>query len=140
MMDEGKQLLILDCRSEQDYEQSKINYKYTVNVPENIIQIGMTAAKIHTSLPNDSKVFWELRKIRPYIIFVDWESYRFDRNSSVWHLKEILMHWDIELQEMEKQPEMLLLEGGYKKCKIEYPMKCFNPDYSSGGRKQRSSS
>lgn len=127
MMNEGKQLLIMDCRSEVDYDNSRINYKYTMNVPEHLPALGMTASKIHQQLPNESKVWWELRKSRPYLIFIDWTSKRFNRNSPVWHLKEILLEWD---QDTEKKPEILLLQGGYEQWKTLYPMKCINPQYT----------
>lgn len=127
MFNSGEKLLIMDCRSAEHYDQSKMDYKYTVNVPEEILKLGMTASKIQELLPNDSKVFWNMRENRHYIIFVDWSSKRFNRNSPVWHLKEILMEWD---QDVEKKPKMLLLEGGYEKWKTVYPMKCFNPQFS----------
>lgn len=127
MLEEGQKLLIMDCRPEFDFEQSKITYQYVLNVPSHILTIGMTASRIQQQLPNESKVYWELRIKRPVIIFIDWSSQRFNRNSPVWHLKEILMEWD---QDMEKKPEMLLLEGGYDKWKTCYPMKCYNPQFS----------
>lgn len=127
MLESGEKLLIMDCRSPESYEQSKMTYKYTMNVPESILKLGMTASKIQGLLPNDSKVFWNMRENRRYIIFVDWYSKRFNRNSPVWHLKEILMDWD---QDVEKKPEMFLLEGGYDKWKTVYPMKCDNPQFS----------
>ena len=128
MMEEGHKLLIMDCRPEEDYKQSKIIYQYTLNVPDKLLTLGMTASKIQQLLPNESKVFWEMRSSRLTLVFVDWTSTRFNRNSPVWHLNEILMEWDPEL---EKKPEMLLLEGGYEKWKTIYPMKCVNPQYQS---------
>jgi hypothetical protein len=126
MIEEGHKLLIMDCRSEEDYEQSKISYHYTLNAPEKHLMIGMTEAKLQKLLPNESKVFWELRKNREPWIFIDWFSTRFNRNSPIWHLREILTLWD---QDLEKKPEMLCLEGGYERWKTMYPMKCHNPQY-----------
>lgn len=126
MMEGHEKILIMDCRPEEDYAQSKITYQYTINVPAHILKLGMSASKIEEQLPNGSKVFWQMRN-RPFIIIVDWKSKRFNRNSPVWHLKEILMEWD---QDIEKKPEMLLLEGGYDVFKTRYPMKCENPQYS----------
>lgn len=126
LMKKSQKLLIMDCRSEEDYEQSKMNYKYTMNVPEKILKLGMTASKIKESLPNDSKVFWELR-LQRQLIFVDWCSKIFNRNSPVWHLKEILLEWD---QEHDKKPEILLLSGGYDEWKTVYPTQCINPQFS----------
>lgn len=126
MIEDKEKVLILDCRSEEHFEASRMNFMFTTNVPENLLVIGMTASKIQERLPNESRVFWEMRKQRPFLIFVDWNSSRFNRNSPVWHLREILTEWD---QDMEKKPEMLLLEGGYEKWKTLYPMKCHNPQF-----------
>ena len=125
-MTNNEKLLIMDCRTEEHYQTSRMNYQYTMNVPEEIIDLGMTASKIQRALPNGSKVFWELRAHRHFIIIVDWFSARFNRNSAVWHLKEILVGWD---EDVEKKPEMLLLEGGYEKWKTLYPHKCNNPQF-----------
>lgn len=122
-MEEQTKLLIMDCRPEADYELSKMTYKYTLNVPEPLLTLGMTASKILERLPNESKVYWNLRETR-CIIFVDWSSQRFNRNSPVWHLKEILMDWD---QDVDTKPEMFLLEGGYERWVTIYPMKTTNP-------------
>jgi ubiquitin carboxyl-terminal hydrolase 8 len=96
------------------------------NVPENLCAIGMTESKVKTNLPNESKVFWEMRKSRPIIVFVDWSSVSFSRNSPIWHLREILVEWDQDI-ESDKKPEMILLEGGYERWLMTYPMKCSNP-------------
>lgn len=128
LMEGNQKLLIMDCRSEEDYEQSKMIYKYTMNIPEKILKLGMTASKIQEQLPNDSKVFWNLR-LQRQLIFVDWFSKRLNRNSPVWHLKEILMEWDQD--DDNKKPEIFLLSGGYEEWKTVYPMKCINPQYPS---------
>lgn len=126
MMEEHEKILIMDCRSAEDYNQSKVKYQYTINVPEHILKLGMSASKIEEQLPNGSKVFWQMRN-RPFIIIVDWKSKRFNRNSAAWHLKEILTEWD---QDIEKKPAMLLLEGGYDEFRTKYPQICENPKYS----------
>lgn len=121
---ESSKFLIIDCRPENDFQLSKILFNFQCNVPENLCSIGMTVGKVQDKLPNESKVFWEMRKSRPIIVFVDWFSISFTRNSPVWHLKNILMDWD---QELDKKPEMILLEGGYDRWLITYPSKCSDP-------------
>lgn len=128
MIDHGEKLLIMDCRSQEHYEASGLCYQYTLNVPEEIIKFGMSAAKIQEKLPNESRVYWEMRTKRTHIILVDWSSTRFNRNSTVWHLREILTDWD---QENDKKPWILLLEGGYDHFKTMYPTVCRNPHYAA---------
>lgn len=127
MMDrESSRFIILDCRPQADYEESKIMFNFMCNVPENLCCLGMTESKVKDKLPNESKVFWEMRKNRSIIVFVDWFSNSFARNSPIWHLKTILMDWDQDI-DMDKKPEMILLQGGYEQWIITYPTKCSNP-------------
>lgn len=124
MEKESSKFLIIDCRPEDQFQESKIVFNFQCNVPENLCCIGMTVGKIQQKLPNESKVFWEMRKNRPIIVFVDWFSKSFVRNSPIWQLKNILMDWD---QDVEKKPEIIILEGGFDQWLTTYPMKCTNP-------------
>lgn len=126
MEHESSRFLILDCRPMEDYKESQINFHYICNVPENLCSLGMTENKIKANLPNESKVFWEMRKSRSIIVFVDWFSTDFIRNSPIWHLKNILLEWDQDIDN-DKKPEMIVLEGGYERWLTTYPMKCTNP-------------
>lgn len=121
---DSSKLLIFDCRSNEDYQISRISFKFVCNVPEKICSIGSTPSKIQNQLPNDSQVFWQMRINRPTIVFIDWFSKSFLRNTPVWHLKNILLEWD---QDTEKKPEIILLEGGYENWLLTYPMKCSDP-------------
>lgn len=130
MLKRGEEgILIMDCRPAENYEESKIDCEYTMNVPEAILKPGMTASKIQNLLPNDSsRVLWKICKNRRFIIFVDRLSKRINRNSPVCHLKTILTKW---CWDVERKPEMLLLEGGYEKWKKVYPMRCSKPQSSA---------
>lgn len=92
MIRDKTKIIIMDCRPRDQYEESKIDYNFMINVPEDIIHVGMSANKIENSLPNESKVGWASRFNRSIIVFVDWKSKGPEpiRNSPVWHLKEIL--------------------------------------------------
>ena len=109
----NEKLLIVDCRTKEHYQTSRMNFQYTVNVPEEIIDLGMTAPKIQRALRDQPHL----------IIIVDQFIPSVNRNSAVWHLKEILVGWD---EDVEKKPEILLFEGGYEKWKTIYPHKCTN--------------
>lgn len=121
---DSKKCLVIDCRSEADYNESSIDFKFAFNIPESLCVIGMSITKLQQQMPNESKVFWNMRKDRSVIIFVDWFSDTFSRNSPPWYLRNLINEFD---QEVEKKPEMLLLEGGYEKWLTLYPMKCTNP-------------
>lgn len=121
---DSKKFLIVDCRPNEDFERSKILFQFVCNVPEEFCFLGMTSSKIEQSLPNESKVCWNMRGERPIIVFIDWFSTTFVRNSTVWNLRNILIEWD---PDVDKKPEMILLEGGYESWLITYPMKCSDP-------------
>lgn len=124
MEKDSSKFLIIDTRSNEDFINSKIDFKFICNVPQDLCNLGMTANKVQLELPNESKVFWEMRKDRPIIVFLDWRSTCFTRNSPVWQLRNILKEYDPEL---DKIPEMIILEGGYERWLFTYPMKCTDP-------------
>lgn len=125
---ESSRFLIMDCRPEDDFQESRIIFNFQCCVPQNLCCIGMSVGKVQAKLPNESKVFWEMRKSRPIIVFVDWFSTSFTRNSPIWNLKNILVDWD---QELDKKPEMILLEGGYDQWLTTYPSRCTDPHVTS---------
>lgn len=91
MIRDKAKIRIMDCRPRDEYEASQIDYTCMINVPEDIIHVGMSANKIENSLPNESKVGWASRFNR-IIVFVDWNTKGPEpiRNTALWHLKEIL--------------------------------------------------
>lgn len=121
---DSNKFMILDCRSNDDFLRSKIDFKFICNVPEGLCMMAFSAHKIQQNLPNESKVFWEMRKDRQIIVFVDWHSEHFVRNSPVWYLRNSLRDYD---QDFDKLPEMVLLKGGYENWLTTYPMKCTDP-------------
>lgn len=126
MMENAHQFLILDCRPREDFEATSISHKYVVNVPEEIILPNLSAAQIKSKLPNESSVYWELRHKRMMII-VDWDSERFERNSTAWLLREILRLFD---PDNKNNSNSFILEGGYEKWRTIYPAFCLNPNFS----------
>lgn len=125
MIEDGTQFLILDCRPRQDFEATQINYKYTINVPEDIILPNLSAEQLRSKLPNESTVYWEMRHKRIMII-VDWDSERFERNSNAWMLREILRLFD---PENKNNTNSHILEGGYETWRTLYPASCLNPNF-----------
>lgn len=84
-------MLIMDCRSEKDFEDSRIRYTFMVNVPESLLVPGMTAGKIHNDLPAESKSLWMYRKVKEQIVLMD-NSTRGTphKDTPLWVLEDIL--------------------------------------------------
>lgn len=121
---DSSKFIIMDCRTSDDFEESRIDFKFMCNVPQELCCIGMSAEKIGKKIPNSSMVFWQMRKNRQILVFVDWSSTKFGRNTPVWTLRNIFRDFD---QDINESIVILLLEGGYDRWLIKYPMKCTDP-------------
>ena len=71
LQDPQHSYLIMDCRPEIDYRNSKINTPHIVNIPENLIVPGKSAGKLLTTLSPESKVLFSARNIKEFIILMD---------------------------------------------------------------------
>ncbi|KAJ6634713.1 Ubiquitin carboxyl-terminal hydrolase 8, partial [Pseudolycoriella hygida] len=111
-------VLIIDCRSEEDYNSSKLRYDHCVNVPEEIIQSGMTAGTIQGKLSTESKTLWAYRNIKEQVILMDWDSACNKLNGKITILKKILLNWD---PDVEYKNPILILNNGYEGFMTFYP-------------------
>lgn len=86
-------MLIIDCRSEEDFESSQIKYEYVVNVPDNLLVAGMTAGKIHDKLPANCKPSWTSRKVKEQIVLMDNDTKGSPpKDTPLWVLENILLN------------------------------------------------
>ncbi|KAG4072222.1 hypothetical protein HA402_007632 [Bradysia odoriphaga] len=111
-------VLIIDCRPENDFNESKLKYIHCVNVPEEIIRNGISAGTIQSQLSTESKALWAYRSIKEDIILMDWDSETNHLNAPISTLKNILLHWDPDVH--YKNP-ILILNGGYGGFMDFYP-------------------
>lgn len=124
MIKDEVQILLLDVRRIEDFDKTRIDYKYCINVPENIIHAGYDPSNLTNKLPNESRIFWGMRDKRKVII-VDWESKNFERNSAAWNLSESIRLYDKGYDNRTS----CILEGGYEEYRTKYPAKCVDPHY-----------
>lgn len=120
-------MLIMDCRSEQDFASSRIKYEYQVNVPDAWLVAGMTAGRIHADLSPEYKTLWTSRKVKEQIVLMDNESQGAPpKDSPIRVLEDILKNWDPDA--VYKKP-FLKVDGGFKSFVLHYPMYCTNSNY-----------
>lgn len=121
-------MLIMDCRSEKDFEDSRIRYTFMVNVPESLLVPGMTAGKIHNDLPAESKIWWMYRQVKEQIVLMD-NSTRGTphKDTPLWVLEDILKKWDHDV--VYKKP-FLRVNGGFQDFLLHYPQYCTNPNHT----------
>jgi hypothetical protein len=125
MLTNGVQILIMDVRLREDFERTRIEYMYNISVPEEFNVIGYQPAHMTNKLPNESRVYWGLRKRRKMII-VDWESKSFERNSLAWNLREAIR---LDPEQDYEDKTAYLLVGGYEEMRTKYPHRCIEPHY-----------
>ncbi|XP_053690656.1 ubiquitin carboxyl-terminal hydrolase 8 [Sabethes cyaneus] len=120
-------VLIMDCRSDEDFQKSRIKYDHVVNVPDQLLVAGMTAGKIHEKLPEQSKTLWQSRRVKEQIVLIDFNTAGVAaKDSPLWVLNDILNNWD---QDVTYVKPLIKLEGGYKTFQLHYPTHCINPKY-----------
>ncbi|XP_055902298.1 ubiquitin carboxyl-terminal hydrolase 8 [Eupeodes corollae] len=119
-------LLIMDCRSKADFQDSHLSFQWCVNVPEEYIQAGISAGKLQDKLDNASKLLWAARSIKEQVVLMDWNCNTANPppNSPIAILRDILQMWDPDV--VYKSP-IKILEKGYEYYILMYPSQCTNP-------------
>ncbi|KAM7362211.1 ubiquitin specific protease 8 [Cochliomyia hominivorax] len=119
-------VLVIDCRSAEDFKSSHLQYNLTLSIPEEIIQAGMSAGKLQDKLDNESKKLWSARAVKNDVVLMDWNcsvpNPEEDRPLAV--LLNILQNWDPDV--IYRSP-IKILEGGYQDFLLMYPTYCTNP-------------
>ncbi|XP_007066880.1 ubiquitin carboxyl-terminal hydrolase 8 isoform X1 [Chelonia mydas] len=123
MMDKNIELLIMDARSLQDYQESCI--PNSISVPEEAISPGVTANWIEAKLPDSSKDPWKKRGHVDYVVLLDWFSSARDLQlgTTLQSLKDALFKWE---SKTILRSEPLVLEGGYETWLLCYPQHTTN--------------
>lgn len=119
MNDPGISIIIMDARSEKEFEESHI--RSSISVPEEAICPGYTARKIESNLPQASKDVWERRGHADYVVLLDWFSSVKDLKleTTLQSLKDALVKWETQVI---LRSEPFVLEGGYENWLLCYPM------------------
>ncbi|XP_063980011.1 ubiquitin carboxyl-terminal hydrolase 8-like [Diachasmimorpha longicaudata] len=126
----GKRYLIIDTRSVDDYQRSRIKSDKCINIPNSEIAFGKTAKKfeiyLQSTSPNQLKLYSERsQKYIDMIILMDWDTTRLTLKSTshVSIMKEILTKWD-PCVTLSKH---LILHGGFSEWLTVYPTLTTNP-------------
>jgi len=115
---------ILDTRSAEDYSMSHIDLPQSLNVSEQFLRPGTTAATIGKSLKIQERCQWERRTQQDMLIICDWTSEDFQPGAPVTVLRDALTKWDVGAS--HRNPPFLL-EGGFEKFLFGYPQLVTNP-------------
>ncbi|GAB1605796.1 ubiquitin carboxyl-terminal hydrolase 8-like [Argonauta hians] len=121
LLNDGRsKIVIMDIRSADQFAESRLKYKETINVPVDIIPPGTTVPHIEENLPKDSRNLWSKRGTVNYIILMDLNSTRDTvlPGTPLKTLQDALYKYD---SCMVLHNEPLILEGGYEQWMLHYP-------------------
>ncbi|XP_061596330.1 ubiquitin carboxyl-terminal hydrolase 8 isoform X2 [Cololabis saira] len=123
MKDQTISIIVMDARSQGDYEESHIQVpaQTCISVPEEAVSPGITVNQIEAKLPEVSKDLWRQRGFVDYVVLLDWFSSVADLKlgTTLKSLKDALYKWD-SITILRSEP--VVLEGGYENWLLFYPM------------------
>ncbi|XP_031626737.1 ubiquitin carboxyl-terminal hydrolase 8 [Contarinia nasturtii] len=128
MKETNQKILLIDCRSINEFEASKIRYDNLINIPGEAILKGYTANTMLKKIaPQYTKLF-ENRASMDLVVLIDDDTSESQSNLSkpIWILRTILLEWDPDTH----YKSLLLLHGGYNDFVYYYPHMTTNPKYS----------
>ncbi|KAK3598058.1 hypothetical protein CHS0354_042431 [Potamilus streckersoni] len=130
MNDDNTQIIIIDIRSSEKFQESHISHKSCISVPADIIPPGTTVTYIEKSLPKDSEALWKQRGNVDHIVILDWNSTidKVTLATPLKTLKDALFKFD---STVIIRSEPLVLQGGYEQWLLYYPMASTNPTIST---------
>lgn len=134
MKEQCSSYMILDARPSEDFSESHMSLPSVINIPEEILHLGLTAGRIGNGLEDPARTQWILQRHKvDYLILVDWETENLPLPLPLESLTDAMMKWDPD-KKYKSRP--LVLQGGYDMWQLMYPMHTTNP---KAGRKTTSS-
>lgn len=115
-------ILVIDCRPSDAFENSKLLYKHCVNIPEEEIEPGKSAGMLQSNLTLENQILWASRMVMTHILLMDWNTNTeiTIRDSKMWILENILRNYDQDCV----YKSLLFLKGGYEEFNLSYPALC----------------
>lgn len=120
-LQQNRSYLLIDCRPEIDFAESKIKSDAIINVPSNVLRPGCIAQHLEAEIPIQYRKLFYQRRSFEYIIIFDWDSMRISDNSPLKFLFDALNLYDSKGR-LRNAP--LLLQGGYQEFLFHYPTIC----------------
>ncbi|KAK9889889.1 hypothetical protein WA026_008691 [Henosepilachna vigintioctopunctata] len=124
--DGNNNILLVDARPAEDFKQSRIKIGNIINVPDHVIQSGLSAHCIGQNLPSNYQEIWNKRDHFDVIVLLDWNSTH--ENMKATKLEKLLsslVDWDTNKTYIQKP---IILEGGYMEWGQKYPSLSINPN------------
>ena len=134
-----KQIIVMDIRSIDEYQESHCIHPLWINVPQTAIAPGSVTSKIEKGIPLDHIKVWNTRNSADLIVLMDWHS-NFKRLQNkadpLRSLKDSIYKWE-QTKELAREP--VVLEGGYADWLESYPQFTSNPRVNAPDNKPKTS-
>ncbi|RWS31583.1 ubiquitin carboxyl-terminal hydrolase 8-like protein [Leptotrombidium deliense] len=125
--EDSVQILLIDARSEQDFNESNLklnknkcsNKLIVLNVPENLLEPGLTIRKLEKFLPPQTVTALKNRRSAKKVIIFDWSSKSLSDSNKLDALFCALWKWDKTSERSKSIP--VILKGGYEEWLLTYP-------------------
>lgn len=112
--------LILDARPREDFLESQMKVSNVMNIPEEILNPGLTAGRIASELDDSARNVWVTQRHKvDFLILVDWVTEQPPLPAPLRCLIDAMVKWDPG-KEYKSQP--WVLQGGYDMWLLMYPM------------------
>lgn len=122
IQEKSTSFFIFDTRPSADYSDSRVSIPNSVNIPEEILAPGVTAASVGRNLSVQERPQWDRRTGVDKLIICDWTSTTWTGAPAT--LKAALTTWDPGARYPHPP---LLLEGGFQKFLFAFPHHVTNP-------------
>ncbi|KAI1280739.1 Ubiquitin carboxyl-terminal hydrolase 8 [Halotydeus destructor] len=138
LLDANPVCLIVDCRSSNDFAESKMNMLpmlkdranrlVLLNIPDEILAEGLAMTSLEKKLNVDTKNALKLRKLVKRVILMDWTSDELPKeaNHKLTVLFNAMWKWDNTADRCKMTP--FILKGGYYDWVSHYPQLTTNPN------------
>ncbi|XP_046856973.1 ubiquitin carboxyl-terminal hydrolase 8-like isoform X2 [Xenia sp. Carnegie-2017] len=119
-------ILILDTRTQMEFQSSRINFPCCINIPEDLLKLSVNVGSIERKLPKSTWNQWIERGKKEHIVILDQKSSYavLKPESKVQCLKNALYHSDTSCK---LQSEPVILDGGFEAWLWHYPSLVTNP-------------
>lgn len=123
----ASKVLILDCRPHAEFMQNRINRPSCINIPAELLDLGVSAGSIERRLREDTRKIWNRRGEKEFVILMDesTKAAEITPESRVQRLKDVIFTFDSH-SSLKREP--LFLDGGFHSWLWHYPSIALKPE------------
>lgn len=123
----GSKVLVIDCRPHSMFQENRINLPSCINIPSELLDIGVSAGSIERRLREDTRKIWNKRGEREFVVLMDESTKVADitPENRIQRLKDVIFKFDSN-STLKNEP--LILDGGFHSWLWHYPSVAVKPE------------